>query len=236
MKVKKRFARVIFFLLAIIFVIYVGMKVVSGIMNAQNSNAELCPFTHSFPPEDSTLFAKKYLNKIEVDEIAHISGRGPISLFSFEKKEEIIVYRIDLLGDSGLRNLINFSKESGTQTVSVSYMPVKFNNFTFECHVAPFPPVRKIFISYSGDLTSRVENDTIISCHLITRNFAVKYLQGTPADVLIDGHVYLPFIQGSVSMNLMLLRRNHAVFLLAMIPQNGSSINPDLLYNIVMGI
>ena len=91
MKVKKRFARVIFFLLAIIFVIYVGMKVVSGIMNAQNSNAELCPFTHSFPPEDSTLFAKKYLNKIEVDEIAHIYlGEARYPFFLLKRKRKLL--------------------------------------------------------------------------------------------------------------------------------------------------
>jgi len=237
MKAKKRLlGRGIFFLFAIIFVFYVGMKVVSGIMDAQNSNAELYPFTHSFPPEDSSLFAKKYLNKIDVDEIAHMSGRGPISLFTFEKKEEIIVYRIDLLKDTGLSNVLNLSRKSSSETVRMSYMPVKFDNFTFECHVAQLLPVHRIFISFSGELIGRIENDTVLSVQSKSRNFSVKYTEEGPVDILIEGRLHLPFFQASVPMNLLLLRRGTAVFLFLMAPLDGrSSLDPGLLYNIVMG-
>ena len=218
--------------------LFLILKVLNGFKKIQNSFSEDLPFTYSIPLEDSNLIARKYWSKMKVNKIAHSKERGPVSFLSFNKEYHLITYRIDLIKDVMLKDILHASIESVDRTTGTVYTVIDINDFCrFQYKASPAKPVSKIFLTVAGDSLQNVKNDSIESYHLLCDNFSIRYNENEPIDIFMVGQEIALGATTRIPMDLLFLKRNAAIYLLIMTPNDPKSvIASDLLFNIVMGI
>jgi len=194
------------------------------------------PFTFSIPSDDSTIISKKYWNKIKVGKIANEKGRNPVSMLRFDKKYHLLIYRIDLTQNLELPDVLNNVNECVDRTTGIVYTVINLNDFCrFEYHASAATPASKIFLTLAGDSLQEVKNDSAVSYHLICKNLSVRYSEEQPVDIYMVGTELLFGNTTRIPMDLLLLKRNAAVYLLIMMPDNPkATIAADILYNMVL--
>ena len=220
------------------FLIFIGIKIFNGFKKIQDSFAKDLPFTYSIPGEDSSLIAKKYLKMLKANKIIQSRERGPISLIFFDKEYHLIVYKIHVIKDTLLKDLLYTSNESVDRTTGKVYTVIGHGDlFEFQFQDAPANPVSKIYLTLAGDsLQSVVKNDSIIGYHLLCNNFSIRYAESGPIDIFVVGKEKRLGATAVIPMDLLFLKRNGEIYLLMMTPNSAqSTIAPDLLYNVVTG-
>jgi len=82
-----------------------------------------------------------------------------------------------------------------------------------------------------------LKNDSVISYHLMCDNFSIRYGEKEPIDIFVARKEEALGYKRRIPMDLLFLKRDSAVYMLIMIPDDpNSAIAPDLLYNVIMGI
>jgi hypothetical protein len=236
MKKKRKIRVIIIGLCALGFVVFLVVNMFSEI---DKGLAEHLPSTYTLRAEDSNLILNRYRGKLKVDEVYHSSVRGPVSFISFDKGYKLIIYKIDLAIDSSLKTIFNTEIKSMDRSMGYSYSIMENNIFfRFEHKAGPTRPVSKIYLTLTGDsLQSVVKNDSVISYHLLCDNFSIRYAENDPIDIFVVGKEKMLATTTVIPMDLLFLKRDGAIYLLIMTPNNPkSTIAPDLLYNVVMGI
>jgi hypothetical protein len=219
--------------------IFLGVKISEGFKRIKKSFADDLPLTYSIPSEDSIVIAKKYLPKLKANKIVHSRNRGPISLIYFDTVYYLIFYRIDLIKDGPLKEVLHTDIESVDRTTGTVYTVINHNNFfQFQFQAGPANPVSNIYLTLAGDsLKNLVENDSVMSYHLLCKNLSIRYTENGPIDLFVVGQEGMLASTAIIPMDLVFLDRDGAVYLLIMTPNDPkSTIAPDLLYNVVMGI
>lgn len=220
------------------FIIFLGNRInIAFSQNRLGLNEQL-PASYSLSSEDSSLIAINYRRQIKVNQVYKSKLRNPVSLVYFGKEYQLIIYKIDLFKDISLKNLFHIQIKSMDQSTGISYLIVDHNLFfNFKYKAGLIPTVSKIFFTLSGDsLQTLSESDSMISYHLLCNNFSLRYSEQGPVDIFVAGKERGLGTTTQISMDLLFLNRNHAVYLLIMTPKDSkSTIAPDLLYNIVTG-
>lgn len=216
--------------------IWLIIKIVIGFKQNATAIEEYLPATYIITSENSTLFAEKYFDKIEIIKVNNSKVRNPISIFLFNKKYHIVTYKINLLKDESLQKIIHTKEKSVDVTLGYSYNTIgKDIVYQLKYKAGTTKPVTDIYFSMAGNsLQQVVNNDSIISYHLSCKNISVKYGDKEPVDLLIVGEEK-PFGQTSViPLEILFLKRNQNIYLLIMTPKNeNDAIQSDLLYQLI---
>ena len=219
--------------------IFLGIRISDGFKQINRSFADDLPLTYTIPSEDSNLIAKKYLSKLKVNKIVRSRNRGPISLIYFDTGYHLIIYKIDLVKDGLLKDVLHTDIESVDRTTGTVYTVIDHNNFfQFQYQAGSAKPVSNIYLTLAGDsLNNLVDNDSVISYHLLCKNFSIRYAANGPIDLFVVGQEGMFAVTNTVPMDLLFLKRDGAIYLLLMTPNDPKSpIAPNLLFNIVTGI
>jgi len=233
----KRQVRIFILILILAFVVgYIVVSSVNAIRKLSKSSEEDLPASYEITPEDSSLFNSHYWTKLHADEIINSKVRNPVSFLFFGNDYELITYRIDLEKDIELDQLIVMENKSVTSTVRHIYTTITHNKFfKFSYLAGGSKPVGRLFFTLFGDSTSTIrKNDSLISYHLICKNFSIRYAEDAPTDIFFVGVEGLFTITKPVPLNISLLKRGKALYLLLMAPHTSRGTVPaDLLDKII---
>jgi hypothetical protein len=235
---KLKIVRLIYILFFAGIVGYLIYIVINSFNRLSKSSIEDLPSSYTISSEDSSLIARQYWPELHADEIYNSKVRTPVSFLSFGNNYEIIIYRIDLEKDKTLDDLILFENKSVATTDRYTYTTIKHNNFfNLSYLTGPVKPVDKIFLTLSGDsIRTITKNDSLISYHLLCRNFSIRYAGDAPKDIFFVGVEGLLAITKVVPLNISFLKRGKAVYLLLMAPHSSKkSVPADLLDKIIRG-
>jgi hypothetical protein len=218
--------------------IFLGLKIYHGFLNTQGALTEVLPSTYSLTSEDSNLIGEKYRDKLEVNEVYQSKIRNPVSLISFDKRYNLLIHKIHLSGNDSLNNFFHTEIKSVDRTTGVTYIVIDNNLFfQFQYKSEPIKAAQDIYLTLSGDsLQTVAKNDSIISYHLLCHNLSVRYAMKEPIDIFVIGKEKGLGTTITIPIDILFLKQNENLYLLLMTPiDSKSSIEPDLLYNIVTG-
>lgn len=210
--------------------IFLLFKIVSGFKQNAKAFDEDLPPEHSLTTDVLNLISKKYRDKIKVNEVLRSKVRSPISLITLDDRYSLIIYKIDLLENQPINNLLSVTNESTDRSTGVTYGIVDNNLFSFQYKSGGSPPASKIYLTLSGDsLQTAFKSDTTIGYHLLFKNFSIKYSSNDPIDLFVKSD------NGSnVPIDILFLNRNKSCYLLLMTSNDvNAPISADLLYKVV---
>ena len=231
--------RITLALFALGFIFFLSYKIKFAFSGNKKALTEHLPSEYSLKKEDSNLISEKYRSSLKVNEVYRSKVRNPISLVYFGQEYNLIIYKIDLIKDISLKFIFNTEIKSVDQSTGYTYSIIGQNiYFNFKYKAGLIQPVSKIFLTLSGDSLQTVcENDSILSYHLLCNNFSIRYAEKGPIDIFVGGKDRSLWTTTLIPMDLLLLKRNSAIYLLVMTPNNPkSNISHDLLYDVIMGI
>jgi hypothetical protein len=223
---------------AAVFLIFLTLKIIHSFKEIQKDLDQDLPSTYVITAEDSNLIAKKYLKDLKANRIVRSKVRGPVSLIYFDEAYHLIIYKLDLIKEASLGDLLHTAIESVDRTTGETYTVINYNDFfKFQLNVFPSKPASQIYLTLAGDSVQNVvKNDSVVCYHLLCENFSIRYAKNDPIGFFLVGQEKMPGATTVVPMDLLFLKRDDAVFLLMMTPNSPTlTIAPDLLYNIVMG-
>jgi hypothetical protein len=212
---------------------YLALKIIDGFKQNARAFDEDLPSAYSLPGDVSSIISKKYIHKIKVNEVLRSKVRNPISLITFDERYSLIIYKINLLENKSVKNLIDVVNNSTDRTTGVTYSVVNNNLFSFQYKAGGVPPAPKIYLTYSGDsLQTTVEGDSIKGYQLLFRNLSIRYSEHGPIDVFIKS-----VNKANVPVHILFFNRNKSCYFLLMAPNDsGSNVNADILYKLVTDI
>lgn len=231
----KRNGIIIISLLVLGFIIFLTVNIFDAFEEMDKDSMEILPSVYSL--EDSSMISKKYRKELTVDEVWRSKVRQPIAFMFFDSTYHLISYKIDLINDSSLREIIGLKKISVDRSTGITYHIIDKGLFKFQFKAGKTEPVSKIMLTLAGDsLQTVVYNDSIINYHLLCDNLSIRYLDKGPKDIFVIGKQEA-FSTSIIPMDILFLKRNKAVYLLLMIPVDAKVQMPsNLLYNVVMGV
>jgi hypothetical protein len=159
-------------------------------------------------------------------------------MMNFDNKYHLVNYRIPLTKDTSLSDILHINTESAESTSMGVYTVINNNTFFyFKYRESSIDPASQIYLTLAGDsLQNVVKNDSIISYHILCDNFSIKYSKSEAVDIFVVGKDKAFGTTIVIPMDLLFLKRDSAVYLIMMIPNDPRlTIQPDLLYNIVTG-
>ena len=124
------------------------------------------------------------------------------------------------------------------QPLGKDYWVVNVNQFGKLKYLAESEKISShIFLTLAGDSLQEVsKNDSVISYHLICKNFSIQYGKTGPVDIYMVGDEIGFGRTIDMPLDLLFLRRGNAIYFFIMLPDNyHAAIEPDLLLNIVTG-
>lgn len=235
LKNKRDVVRAIAIVLGICFL---GFAIFNLIMKVEHSSADNPVHTYSIKPKDYDLVNNKYVSGLQGGIAYQSSNRNPVTLIPFGKSYSLISYKIDLIKGTSWSNVLDVTLKSVERTNMEVYTVISENIFyRFEYHDAPTKSVSKVYLTLSGDsLRTVVTNDSIVSYHLLCNNFSIKYSENEAVDIFVVGNEKAFGATTVIPMDLLFLKRDNAVYLMIMTPNDPKSvISPELLYNLVTG-
>src|SRR5207248_4322112 len=88
------------------------IKIFYGFSELNKDFEENLPSTYSLTSDDSSVICKNYWDKLEVNEVVRNKVRGPVSFILFDKAYDLVIYKLDLLHDAVLKDLIHLETKS----------------------------------------------------------------------------------------------------------------------------
>lgn len=222
-------------LFALIFIIWLIIKIVNGFSENDKALNERLPSAYSIAKEDSNLIAKEYIEKMKLIEVYRSNVRNPIALISFDTAYRLIMYKINLSKDASLKSIIRDQIKDVDRSTGKTYNIIDNNLFyRFQYQAGTTKPTSKVYLTLSGDsLKTVIKNDSIFSYHLLCKNFSIRYDENAPIDIFVEGQESFG-MTSIIPMDIMLLKRNKIVYLLVMTPNKPTGvISPNLLLNIL---
>lgn len=219
-------------------IVLLGIRIFNGFKILNNVSADHPVQRHSILLVENNLVSKKYHDKLEAGEVYQSNNKSLIALSTFDGKYYLISYKINLIKDTLLSNVLHMVLKSVEPTTMEPYTSINENlSFKFNYREAPKISVRQVYLTLSGDSLKNIVNcDSIVSYYFLCNNFSIKYTENEPIDIFVVGRDKPFGVTTVIPMDLLFLKRDGAVYLMMMTPNNShSTIQPDLLYNIVTG-
>ena len=206
--------------------------------NADSSLKEDMNLSHKISSEYLSLINEKYQEGVVVNLVNNslAKGRNPVALINLGKYT-IFIYKIDLVRDTSLQKILFTKTKSSSDDIALNYVYTDNGLYKFADKSGPVSKASNIWFYYDADsLNTCIMNDSIVSYNLRTSNSAISYADDNMWDILIEGNKNWLGFHRAVTLDVMFLKRNDAVYLLTMCADNPKEeIAPDLLYKAVMG-
>ena len=107
----------------------------------------------------------------------------------FDKAYHLILYKIDLVKDALLKDVVHTDLESVDRTTGIVYTVINHNNFfRFQYRTEPTKLVSNIYLTLAGDsLQSVAKNYSVMSYHLLCDNLSMRNAEKGPIDIFMVG-------------------------------------------------
>lgn len=172
------------------------------------------------PPEYLNLFKKN--EKLIFQITVKSKTRNLISQFQYDKKYSINVYRLDILSNSNLNEIINESHLDDHITYHLTYNLLDpFDKYEILYKSGVQGMASKIYLNLSGDQTQLIlKNDSIAYYYSKLESFSIKYKLNDPQDFF--GSIKDENSTQRFPIEIMFIKRNGKLYLILMSPENLS--------------
>ena len=166
------------------------------------------------PKEYSNLFKPSIEKDIKLDVTFNITGRHPISMFTYKGYYYVFVYRTCLTRNIALSNLIKDERKSEVVTFDKSaFIPTP--NFKLSYSLGSIPFEDSLFLVFDCDaLEYTIKNDSAICYSTLLNSFVMKYSGDGKPDIYIE-NTNKKF---RCQFNLLFLKKGNDVYFMAMTP------------------
>ncbi|SRR5260221_131404 len=186
----------------------------------------------SAPPEYLNLFKKN--NKLIFQITVKSKTRNLISQFQYDKKYSINVYRLDILSNSNLNEIIKESHLNDHITYQLSYNLLdRFDQYELLYKSGVQGMASKIYLNLSGDQTQLVlKNDSVAYYYSRLKSFSIKYKLNDPQDFF--GSIKDENSNQRFPIEIMFIKHNGKIYLILMSLENSSErLIPGTLLSLV---
>ena len=184
------------------------------------------------PADYSRLFVN--INKLTFDKTIISKSRSPISLFDYDDKFRISVYRIDGLNGLSLKKIIKETHSNEHITYNLTYYGVdKFDQYEILYKAGRQEKASNIYLNLFGSGVDVLQqNDTLAYYYTKFENFYIKYDLSGPDDFF--GRVSDRFPGLKIPIEIMFLRHKGNLYIIQMsVNQSKADLKPGTLLNIV---
>ena len=227
-------------MVALIIIILFG--VIQAIVHFRNFDSDNAYYGSFIAPQDYTsLFnreAEKWV-KLNIDFDSKIKNSAAFFTFSDSNKPDdqyaLFIYKIDIADNISLDSLIRSENKEETidvfsPTYTEHYFNKKMGGLNIYNSYYSFPKAASIYLYLQGDsLSKNVLSNSLISYNIILRNFAIKYQENDPIDIEMKNTLFAT----KTKTNIVLLKKNDALYLLAMSCYNKGCISNDKLISLL---
>jgi hypothetical protein len=181
------------------------------------------------PQFRSKLMANKiYLNKV----------RNPVALLFFDNTFDLISYKFTGKISGSVNEIVHMSTADASQPARVVYDIMDDNlYYRFLKKAGPEQTIKGLWITlYGNSIENPVLNDSIAYYRLTCKNLSIRYGDSLPIDIFVEEKTNLLGVKASISMELLIIRREGDTYITLMTPKSKEGSIPEgLLYNVVTG-
>jgi hypothetical protein len=213
--------------------VFLGPRVKQASSQSTRAFYEYLPPDSSLSPEYADLISERYRGRINSVYTLRSKIRNPISFISLSDQFRIMIYKIPLKRDVSFINNVKTLKGGSGMTVMVTYLVMESQMFKLRYAQGEVGSVSGLFLNLDGeDISPLVRNDSCIYYRLSCKNLSLRYGQNGPVDLFIEntGRAFDRYFP----LEVLLMKRNQAAFLMLMTPAN-ITIHKPVLYNLVRG-
>ena len=205
--------------------IYIGKTTIDRVM----------PSTFKLTDEDSILLNPKYSNRLKVIEVLHTKSKSPITKLSYDSNYTIVIYKIPVVANQNLKEIIKFKK--GNTDVSDSYSYSKApGGIPYELDYVLYDSTKYFNILLRCTSTSPVfqVSENLVFYDVTLGRFSISYSNDSPVDILLTAHKNMGWLMKRVPVIIAFLKKNNSVFLFVFSSTNNNKpIERNLLLNLI---
>lgn len=230
---KKRNIRIIFGVCIVALVAWLGIKIVEAFKSNAKAFEEDLPTIYTISRKDSNLIAPQYRKELKVIEVRRSKVRNNIAILSIGDEYTIILQKLKLLPSSPLTTNVHTTEASTNRSTNVTYSVVNLGDFTYQCKAGQVETTSDLFLTISGSAVKKLQqNDSLLSYSLRARAVSLRYGEDSPVDTYMM--IKEGFITKAVPMNIMLLKKNNAIYFIVLSAKDGRELpKPDAIQEIV---
>ncbi|MGN6639971.1 MAG: hypothetical protein ACTHJ8_13755 [Mucilaginibacter sp.] len=179
------------------------------------------------PPDYLKLFADT--NGLTLNKTIVSRSRSAISLFDYDKKFSICVYKIDSLNKTPLNSLVEETYVDRDMSNGLPYHFANDDDHYEILYKSGFPEkISGIYLNLFGNKTLTIEkNDSIAYYYSKSDNFYIKYNLNGPDDFF--GRVKSQFEGVKIPIEIMFRRHKNNLYLILLTRNDGLDILPGTL-------
>jgi hypothetical protein len=217
-------------IIAVIIEVYLTGSKMSAALN------ENIGFDGTASREYKDLFEKDAQDKLN-DYITHLSKvRNPVSFLTYDQQYLIAEYKIDLSGDTPLRENVTETVGRVKETPGIVYSEYDMKDFTMNYKSGAIVPVSKVYITFTQPGKAIIRNDSVIYYYLEKGDFSLRYGKDSAVDFDLESKDSFLGAESSPKA-LLLIRRDRAVFFVQVTAKDKTVMVPkDLVYRLVPDI
>ena len=164
------------------------------------------------PPDYKYLFNDSAKQKLVLEETYTIKGRNPISVFYYDNKYSLLVYKINAQLNLSLKDLIQQDVVGKNRSRPISYNELSFPNYKFSYAWDSVPIISKIIITIYGDSLSYFTNNKNISfCYLHLSSVFIRYKEDASWDIMLQKQ---NIITNNIPMEIVFYKMDYGLYIL----------------------
>lgn len=188
------------------------------------------PSTYSISKESSFLISQKYLSSLKVNEVVRDKVRNPVSMLILDSLYHLIIFEINLLNESSLKNILHLERAYSRPSTGESYRIMGNEFLTIKYKSGFQTPASQILLTLSSDSLVKIKDgDNLLCYHLVCKNLSLKYAGLSAIDI------YAESTKQPVSMDLLLKQKGKLLYLILLTPAGSlQSVPGNLLSKVIV--
>ena len=206
-------------------------------MISQNKNAldYMMPPTSILPAEDSSVLNIKYFSKLSVIGVLQNKIKSPIAVLSYDSSYSLVIYKLPVVSNQNLNEIISFKKQNADVSDSYSYGTIETGiPYSLRYVIYDSTKYSKILLTCNTKtLSNSTINSNLILYKVVLGNFSIRY-SNKPVDILLTKSENIFKAQSSITIDVALLKKNNEVFLFVLSSKdNNIPVEAGTLFNLI---
>jgi len=178
--------------------------------------------------EYNNLFNKESYNKLQILATVKSRNRMPISTYVFDGKYNICVFKVTLLNNSKLSDIIHYENETSSKSLNATYADLPSFNFNMSIKAGKSVSVSILhFKSSGGTIKSVVSNDSLACYFYKFHTFSINY-NNEPYDIIANAK------DSNIPANVAFIKKGKILYIVLMtIARENGEMQPNQLYNLL---
>lgn len=177
--------------------------------------------------EYNELFYKEAQSKFKILATVESKNRPPVSTYVYDKSYNICVFKVILIKNSPLKNIINYENGTSNQSLNAVYADLPSFNFDMHIKVGRSVNVTNVKFKFHGDSIKLIEkNDSLYCYYFKFKSFSVNY-NDEPYDIIANAD------QSNIPASILFKKKGKVLYLILMsVADEKKEMQPNLLYRI----